>query len=83
MLIKPLWHHLFYLGLLYNHNILTRDKTKTISKVYYKQQEEDSKGDWFQALNFFLFFFSQGGHEQGNISHTAENVNTKINVWIS
>ena len=41
-------HHLTYLRLLYHHHILTRPKEETISKIYFKQKEEPTKGDWFQ-----------------------------------
>ena len=43
-------HHLSYLRLLYHHHILTREKEETISKIYYKQKQSCSKGDWFQLL---------------------------------
>ena len=43
-------HHLTYLRLLYHHHILTRKKEETISKIYYKQKQSSSKGDWFQLI---------------------------------
>ena len=48
-------HHLTYLRLLYHHHILTRDKNETISKIYYKQKEENTKCDWFQSLKKKIF----------------------------
>ena len=60
-------HHLTYLRLLYHHHILTRDKEETISKVYYKQKESSSKGDWFQLLQADFEFIEVQMNEESII----------------
>ena len=60
-----LTHHLTYLRLLYHHHILTRDKKETINKIYQKQKEDNTKGDWFQLLtNDFDFIDVQMDEER-------------------
>ena len=43
-------HILTYRRLMFHHEILTRDSQETLSKVYRKQKEEPTKGDWFTLL---------------------------------
>jgi hypothetical protein len=58
----PLEYYLLELGLLklrhiimkrrmvYHHHILTRNENETIKKIYNKQKEAFSKGDWYETL---------------------------------
>ena len=43
-------HILSYLRIMYHHHILSRDENETIKKVYNKQKENFTKGDWYQLL---------------------------------
>ena len=36
--------------MMYHHHILTRDENETINKMYNKQKEETTKGDWYELL---------------------------------
>ena len=46
--------------MIYHHHIHTRDKNETIYKIYNKQKEETSKGDWYELLqNDFNFIGEQ------------------------
>ena len=36
--------------LMYHHHLVTRDDKETIKKIYKKQKEEKTKGDWFDLL---------------------------------
>ena len=53
-------HHLTY-------HILTRDKEETISKIYYKQEQDSKKGDWFQLLQADFDFIQVEMNEENII----------------
>ena len=36
--------------LMYHHHLITREDNETIKKVYNKQKEDETKGDWFDLL---------------------------------
>ena len=72
-------HHLTYLRLLYHHHILTRDKNETISKIYYKQKEENCKGDWFQSLKKD-FEFIKRDMDESKIADTPKSLYKK-EIW--
>ena len=36
--------------LMYHHHLITREDNETIKKVYNKQKEDNTKGDWFDLL---------------------------------
>ena len=36
--------------LLYHQHILTRDDSETIKKIYNKQKEDSTKGDWYEII---------------------------------
>jgi hypothetical protein len=50
---------------MYHYNILQTDKNKTIRKIYEKQKEQTTKGDWFEHLqNDFKFIQEEMDEEK-------------------
>ena len=43
-------HILMQNRLLYHQHILTRDDSETIKKIYNKQKEDSTKGDWYEII---------------------------------
>ena len=43
-------HILTYLRLLYHHHILSRNENETLNKIYHKQKELQTRGDWYQLI---------------------------------
>ena len=41
---------------MYHHHIITREDNETIKKVYNTQQEDNTKGDWFDLLMKYFKF---------------------------
>jgi hypothetical protein len=66
-------HHLTYLRLMYHHHILTREDDETIKKIYFKQKEENVKGDWYQLLKSDFIFIEKDLNEN-EIMSTPKNV---------
>ena len=52
------WHQ-SYLRLVYHHHILTREDGETIKRVYLKQKEKSTKGDWVELLMQDFEFIGQ------------------------
>ena len=48
---------------MYHHQILTRDNSETVKKIYLKQKEEYVKGDWYQILKGVFQFIEQDINE--------------------
>ena len=44
---------------MYHHQILTREDSETVKKIYLKQKEEYVKGDWYQLLKTDFQFIEQ------------------------
>ena len=43
-------HILTYLRLLYHHHILNKVEDETLKKMYEKQKEQQTRGDWYQLI---------------------------------
>ena len=58
-------HILMIHRMMYHHHIITRNENETIKKVYNKQKEVFTKGDWFQmVLDDFKFVNKEMNEEE-------------------
>jgi hypothetical protein len=48
--LLKLCHIITQRRMIFHHHILTRNEDETIKKVYLKQKEENTKGDWYEML---------------------------------
>ena len=76
-------HHLTYLRLMYHHQILTREDSETVKKIYLKQKEEYVKGDWYQLLKGDFQFIGQDINENEICSTPKSEYKIKIKSLIN
>ena len=50
--------------MMYHHHILTLDESETVKKMYIKQKETNSKGDWYDLLLKDFQFIGEDLNEQ-------------------
>ena len=76
-------HHLSYLRLIYHHHILTRDNKETIQKIYQKQNETNTKGDWLQLLKKYFEFICLEQNDEEIVKVSKSDYKTKIKELIN
>ena len=62
-----------YRRFLYHHEILSRGEDETISKIYMKQKEDLTKGDWIELLLKDFAFIGIDMNEDEIRSHLKVN----------
>ena len=50
--------------IMFHHHILTREKSELIQKVYFKQKETKTKGDWLQLIEEDFEFIGEQMDEE-------------------
>jgi hypothetical protein len=75
-------HILTYRRLLYHHEILSRGEDETISKIYMKQKEDITKGDWIELLFKDFAFIGIDMNEDEIRSTPKSEYKKKIKVLV-
>ena len=68
---------------MYHHQILTREDSETVKKIYLKQKEEYVKGDWYQLLKGDFQFIGQDINENEICSTPKSEYKIKIKSLIN
>ena len=63
--------------IMFHHHILTREKSELIQKVYFKQKETKTKGDWLQLIEEDFNFIREQMDEE-NIKRTPKEEYRKL-----
>ena len=64
--------------MMYHHHIPARDQNETINKIYNKQKEETTKGDWYELLMKDFKFIEDDMIEEAIKSTTKQEFKNKI-----
>ena len=63
--------------MIFHHHILTINEDETIKKVYLKQKEEKTKGDWYEMLQKDFEFIGEEVNDEG-IKNTDKLASKKM-----
>ena len=68
--------------MMYHRHILTRNNSETIRKIYEKQKEETTKGDWYQLLKEDFEFVEEELNEEEIVNNSKEEYAKKVKQMV-
>ena len=75
-------HILTYRRLMFHHKILSRGEDETIRKIYFKQKQDNVKGDWFRLLKRDFQFIGIQMNEDEICATTKTDYKRRIKALI-
>ena len=69
--------------MMYHHHIISRNENETIKKIYNKQKQQPTPGDWFQLLKKDFAFIGEEIDESMIMSTPKNEYKEKIKEKIT
>ena len=64
---------------MFHHHLLSLDENETLRKIYEKQKNNPTKGDWFCMLQEDFTFIGEAMNEDMILSMSKSDYKTKVN----